>query len=89
MDHSDFSFPLVTFNTSNLQVYCFNEKLRDFQQLRFIDTENFAKNDMPRFFKTVYIPDDKFFIIGGLERQTSQSSAKAYIIDEKGKLSLS
>jgi hypothetical protein len=51
-----------------------------------LDEDNLAKNELPRFFKTLYIPDDKFLILGGLERQTSQSSNRAFMLDEKGKL---
>jgi hypothetical protein len=39
--------------------------------LKFTDEENLSKNELPRFFKTLYIPDDRFLIMGGLERQTS------------------
>jgi hypothetical protein len=55
--------------------------------LKFIDEDNLSSTDLPRFFKTVYIPDDKFLIIGGLERQSSHSSARSYLIDDKGRLS--
>jgi hypothetical protein len=41
---------------------------------------------VPHYFKTVYIPDDKFLLIGGLERETSQTSARCFILDDKGKL---
>ena len=41
---------------------------------------------MPHYFKTVYIPDDKFLLIGGLERETSLTSSRCFILDDKGKL---
>ena len=41
---------------------------------------------MPRFFKSVYIGDERLLLVGGLERSSSQSSVKSYILD-KGKLS--
>jgi hypothetical protein len=41
---------------------------------------------MPRFFKSIYIPDDKFLLMGGLERETKFSSARTYMLDDKGRL---
>jgi len=41
---------------------------------------------VPHYFKTVYIPDDKFLLMGGLERETSLTSSRCFIIDDKGKL---
>ena len=41
---------------------------------------------MPHYFKSVYIPDDKFLIMGGLERDTQTTSSRCFLIDEKGKL---
>jgi hypothetical protein len=41
-DNSDFSMPLVTFNTHTLQVYNYNERIRDFQELKFIDEDQLA-----------------------------------------------
>jgi hypothetical protein len=35
----------------------------------------------------MYIPDDKFLLVGGQERNVPLSSQKTYIIDDKGKLS--
>jgi hypothetical protein len=33
------------------------------------------------------MPDDKFILVGGLERHTSHSSSRTYLIDDKGRLS--
>ena len=38
-DNSDFSMPLVTFNTHTLQVYNYMERIRDFKELKFIDED--------------------------------------------------
>lgn len=88
-DNSDFSMPLVVFNTYDLQ-NCFNyfEKLRSFEKLPLVDDESLAKNEVPHYFQTVYIPDDKFLIVGGLERESAISSARCFMIDDKGKLSV-
>jgi hypothetical protein len=51
-----------------------------------IDEDNLAVNEIPRYFKAIYIPDDKFFLIGGLERLTSQSSARCFSIDERARI---
>jgi hypothetical protein len=67
--------PLVVFNTYNLKyVYNYYEKLREFERLQLVDEENLAENEVPHYFKTVYVPDDKFLIIGGLERESSVTS---------------
>jgi hypothetical protein len=42
---------------------------------------------VPRYFKTVYIPDDKFLLIGGLERDSSKTSSRCFMVDNQGKLS--
>ena len=34
----------------------------------------------------MYIPDDKFLVMGGLERDSSITSSRCFIIDDKGKL---
>jgi len=81
--------PLVVFNTYNLS-NCYNyfEKMRQFERLPLIDDESLAKNEVPHYFQTVYIPDDKFLIIGGLERETNITSNRCFLIDERGKLSV-
>ena len=88
-DNSDFSMPLVVFNTYNLS-NCYNyfEKMRQFERLPLIDDESLAKNEVPHYFQTAYIPDDKFLVIGGLERETNITSSRCFMIDEKGKLSV-
>lgn len=88
-DNSDFSMPLVVFNTYNLK-YIFNyyEKLRDFERLSLVDDENLAEDEVPHYFKSIYIPDDKFLVMGGLERESSITSQRCFIVDEKGKLSV-
>jgi hypothetical protein len=60
--------------------------LREFSPVQFIDEENLANVEFPRYFKAVYIPDDKFMLIGGLERYTSHSSARCFSIDEKARI---
>jgi hypothetical protein len=55
-------------------------------QVDLIDEDNLATLEIPRYFKSVYVPDDKFMLIGGLERHTSASSARCFIIDEKAKI---
>ncbi|CDW86358.1 kelch motif family protein [Stylonychia lemnae] len=86
-DNSDFSMPLVAFNTYQLQVFNYHEKLRDFKELKFYDEDQLSKHDVPRFFKTMYIPDDRFLLIGGQERDNpSLSSKKVFLLDDKGKL---
>ena len=51
-----------------------------------IDDDNLALHEVPRFFKSIYIPDDKFLIVGGLERSSTYSSARTFMIDDKGRL---
>ena len=88
-DNTDFSMPLVVFNTYNLSsCYNYYEKMRQFERLPLIDEENLAQNEVPHYFKTVYIPDDKFLVIGGLERESCITSNRCFMIDEKGKLSV-
>lgn len=43
-------------------------------------------NDIPHYFKSVYIPDDKFLLVGGLERETALTSNRCFLIDDKGKV---
>ena len=50
------------------------------------DDENYAQNEVPHYFKTVYIPDDKFLLVGGLERELNSTSSRCFMIDDKGKL---
>jgi len=38
-DNSDFSMPLVAFNTYQLQVFNYDEKLKDFRELKFLDED--------------------------------------------------
>ena len=63
-------------------------KMRQFERLPLIDDESLAKNEVPHYFQTAYIPDDKFLVIGGLERETNITSSRCFMIDEKGKLSV-
>lgn len=51
------------------------------------DEENYAMNDIPHYFKSVYVPDDRFLLIGGLERETLMTSNRCFMIDDKGKVS--
>ena len=86
VDNSDFSMPLVVFNTQVLQAFSFQEHLREFAPVELIDEDNLATLEIPRYFKSIYVPDDKFMLIGGLERHTSASSARCFMIDERGKV---
>lgn len=86
VDNSDFSMPLVVFNTQQLQAFSFQEHLREFSPVDLIDEDNLAQIEIPRYFKSIYIPDDKFMLIGGLERHTSASSARCFGIDERGRI---
>ena len=52
-----------------------------------LDEENYAINDIPHYFKSVYVPDDRFLLIGGLERETALTSSRCFMIDDKGKVS--
>ena len=81
--------PLTAFNTHTLQVFNFIESQRDYRELKFIDEDQLAQHDIPRYFKTLYIPDDKFLLVGGQERNVPISSSKSYLIDDKGKLNFS
>ena len=78
VDNSDFSMPLVVFNTQQLQAFSFQEHLREFKEVDIIDEENLSQLEVPRYFKSLYIPDDKFLLLGGLERHTSHSSARVF-----------
>ena len=51
-----------------------------------IDEDNLAKVEVPKNFKSIYIPDDKFMLIGGVERLTNSSSSRCFRIDERGRL---
>ena len=62
--------------------------MRQFERLPLLDETNLSLNEVPHYFKTVYIPDDKFLVVGGLERETSITSRRCFLIDEKGKLSV-
>jgi hypothetical protein len=86
VDNSDFSMPLVVFNTQKLQAFCFEEHLREFKSVDLYDDDNLTELEIPHYFKSIYIPDDKFMLIGGLERHTSASSARCFSIDERGKI---
>jgi hypothetical protein len=86
-DVSDFSMPLVTFNSYKLAAFNYIEKAREFEKLELKDDMNLADNEVPRYFKTVYVPDDKFLLIGGLERESSKTSNRCFMIDNQGKLS--
>ena len=86
VDNSDFSMPLVVFNTQQLQAFSYQEHLREFSVVDLIDEDNLAALEIPRYFKSVYVPDDKFMLIGGLERHTSASSARCFSIDERAKI---
>ena len=78
--------PLVTFNSHQLAAYHYIEKEREFEKLQILDEENYAMTDVPHYFKSVYIPDDKFLLVGGLERETATTSNRCFFIDDKGKL---
>ena len=79
--------PLVAFNSHQLQAFHYIEKAREFEKLALDDEENIAQNEVPHYFKSVYIPDDKFLLVGGLERDQPTSSNRCYMIDDKGKVS--
>ena len=78
--------PLVVFNTNQLQAFSYQEHLREFLPVSLIDEDNLANLEIPRYFKAVYIPDDRFVLVGGLERLTPQSSARCFSIDERARV---
>jgi hypothetical protein len=81
--------PLVVFNTFNLQnVYNYFEKVRSFERISVQDDEQLAAKEVPYYFQTCYIPDDRFLVLGGLERETNITSARCFLIDERGKLTV-
>jgi len=41
-DNSDFSMPLVAFNSYQLQAFNYLEKAREFEKLTLLDDENYA-----------------------------------------------
>jgi hypothetical protein len=86
VDNSDFSMPLVVFNSQQLEAYSYQEQIREFSPVTLLDDEDLAINEIPRYFKHIYVPDDKFMLLGGLERHTSDSSARCFMIDEKAKI---
>lgn len=65
------------------------EKAREFEKLALKDDENYTTNDIPHYFKSIYIPDDKFLLVGGLERDTALTSNRCFMIDDKGKVMFS
>ena len=79
--------PLAVFDSHQFQAFSYQEHLREFVKVAISDEDNLARQELPRYFKSVYVPDDNFMLIGGLERMTSQSSARSFAIDEKGRLS--
>ena len=78
--------PLVAFNTYQLSAFHYIERAREFEKLQLQDEESYAVNDIPHYFKSVYIPDDKFMLMGGLERETALTSNRCFMIDDKGKV---
>ena len=86
VDNSDFSMPLVVFNTQQLEAFSYQEHLREFTKVELIDDDNLAQLEIPKYFKSIYVPHDKFMLIGGLERHTSHSSARCFMIDERGRV---
>ena len=78
--------PLVAFNSHQLSAFNYIEKAREFEKLELKDDMNLIENEVPHYFKSVYIPDDKFLLIGGLERDSSKTSNRCFILDDKGKL---
>ena len=88
-DNSDFSMPLVAFNTYSLELFNYSEKVREFVQLKVSGDEymEIRKSDIPKYFKSLYLPIlNQFLIVGGLDKQNLLSSPKSYLIDERGKL---
>ena len=69
-----------------MAAYHYIEKEREFEKLQILDEENYSMTDVPHYFKSVYIPDDKFLLVGGLERETATTSNRCFFIDDKGKL---
>jgi hypothetical protein len=61
--------------------------LREFEKVSLIDEDNLQSLEVPRYYKSVYVPDDRFMLIGGLERLTAHSSTRCFLIDESAKLS--
>lgn len=86
VDNSDFAVPLVVFNSLQFQAFSYKEHLREFTLVDILDEENIATLELPRFFKSLYIPHDKFMLLGGLERHFSSSSSRCFYIDERGRL---
>lgn len=78
---------MVAFNSHQLGVFNYIEKAREFEKLELKDDMNLAENEVPHYFKTVYIPDDKFLLVGGLERLSSKTSNRCFMVDNQGKLS--
>jgi hypothetical protein len=63
-NNCDFSMPLCLFNTYDFEIFEFRESLQDFKKLE-LDQQI---DDMPVFFQTLLIDENKFLIAGGSER---------------------
>ena len=81
VENSDFSMPIVAFNTATFKALCYSEQLREFIPVPLADEDNLSHLEIPKNFKSIYIPDDKFMIIGGVEKHTNTTSSRCFGID--------
>jgi hypothetical protein len=78
--------PQTIFNTQNLGVYEYRDKLQTFVPLKIIDEES-LKDKMPKNFKSVYLcpKSETYLLAGGFDSAALKTSKKAYVL-EKGVL---
>ena len=75
---------MVTFNTTSLQAYEYSDSDRCWLKRELLDdTESlFAK--LPKYFKSQYIGNDSFLLIGGFDPIQNSSSNSCFLLDNNG-----
>lgn len=86
-DTREFKLPICLLNTFDFQVFEFQQKSREFRQVQLQQTDSLESllQDMPRFFQSLVVEEQKIFLAGGVEKFSPETSQRAYLLDN-GKL---
>ncbi len=84
MDKRAFPHPIVAFNTTQLETYEYMPLTHSWLKRElFDDTEAlFAK--LPKYFKSLYVGNDSFLLVGGYDPVMNATSDKCFLINGNG-----
>ncbi len=81
IDNVDHQSPLCTINVTNFAMYYYN--IYKDVWFRFqVDTEEIRLKKIPKYFKYVYVGEDKYVLLGGFDVDINASSNKTFFFQD-------